>query len=174
MISYKGQRYKISNTKIKALCKSTLRTLGLDDAEFSLDISGDSRIKKLNSQFRGKDKTTDVLSFPQWEWQNPIKLRSARKMKAVFFKKHLGDVVISLPQVEKNAINIGQTLDREFVFLLVHGLLHLCGHDHIMPSDEKIMLKEQRLVIKALESAAVKKLWSGCVRIKGKAGFRKK
>ena len=78
----------------------------------------DSRMKQLNEMFRGKDSTTDVLSFPH----EPDEFDPD--------KDNLGDIVISVEQAQKQAVENGLTLESEVKQLILHGLLHLCGYDH--------------------------------------------
>ena len=81
-------------------------------------------------------------------------------------REPLGDLVIALDVAAENAQNIGQSLDREVCFLLVHGILHLCGHDHIKKTEEKLMLACQRRLMKILgEDSPKKALWRGCVQL---------
>jgi probable rRNA maturation factor len=88
------------------------------DKTFTVAIVPDKRMKELNSLFRGKDSTTDVLSFPH---------------EADDFdpdSSNLGDIVISAEQAQKQAGENGLTLDSELKQLILHGVLHLCGYDH--------------------------------------------
>ena len=86
---------------------------------FSVAFVSDRRMKELNKLFRGKDATTDVLSFPH---------------EADEFETHeehfLGDIVISAEQASRQAEDNGLTLDVEIRQLILHGVLHLCGFDH--------------------------------------------
>ena len=100
---------------------SLLLTEKLDEANsrhFSVAFVPDSRMKELNSFFRGKDSTTDVLSFPN----EPDEFDTETN--------NLGDIVISLEQAEKQAAENGLSLDLEIRQLILHGVLHLCGFDH--------------------------------------------
>ena len=85
---------------------------------FSIAFISDSRMKQLNQLFRGKDSTTDVLSFPH----EPDDFDP--------YKNNLGDIVISAEQAQKQATENGLTLEAEIKQLILHGLLHLCGYDH--------------------------------------------
>jgi probable rRNA maturation factor len=76
----------------------------------------------LNHQYRGMDKTTDVLSFPLYE-----EIQNSKPMPHIFA---LGDIVISLHKAKKQAEENGVTLNEEVKRLLIHGLLHLMGYDH--------------------------------------------
>ena len=88
------------------------------DRRFTVALVPDKRMKELNSLFRGKDATTDVLSFPH----EPDEFDPDTS--------NLGDIVISAEQAEKQSAENGLTLDGELKQLILHGLLHLCGYDH--------------------------------------------
>ena len=95
-----------------------------DSREFSVAFVSDRRMKELNKFFRGKDSTTDVLSFPhETDEFEPD-------------SKNLGDIVISAEQAQKQAEENGLTLENEIKQLILHGLLHLCGYDHETDSGE--------------------------------------
>lgn len=85
---------------------------------FSVAFVSDNRMKQLNEMFRGKDTTTDVLSFPY----EPDEFDPD--------KSNLGDIVISAEQAQKQAAENGLTLEGEIRQLILHGVLHLCGYDH--------------------------------------------
>jgi probable rRNA maturation factor len=92
---------------------------GLPDAEVSVLLIGDRAMRTLNRQYRGKDRTTDVLSFP------------LREGKFYRVQHHLlGDIVISVPAAARQAQAAGEALHDEIDRLLVHGFLHLLGYDH--------------------------------------------
>ncbi|MDQ1347767.1 MAG: putative rRNA maturation factor [Acidobacteriota bacterium] len=78
-------------------------------------FAGDLTVRRLNRDFRGQDKTTDVLSFPGDESPEG---------------RHLGDIVISVPTAERQAADRGAALEQEIKLLLLHGVLHCLGHDH--------------------------------------------
>ena len=96
--------------------------------EFSLLVTSDEEIQKINLAKRGKDKATDVLSFPIIEKDLPDGY------------KILGEVVISIDTMRKQAREIGHSDKEEFYRLLVHGILHLLGFDH-----EKSAYEEKRM-----------------------------
>lgn len=85
---------------------------------FSVVFISDRRMQELNSFFRGKSSTTDVLSFPHRpdEFDNDL--------------SNLGDIVISAEQAARQAEDNGLSLENEIKQLILHGLLHLCGYDH--------------------------------------------
>ncbi len=111
------------------------RVLGAETRTFTVAFVGDNRMKQLNELFRGKNATTDVLSFPH----EPDEFDPD--------KDNLGDIVISAEQAQKQAVENGLTLDGEIKQLILHGLLHLCGYDHETDNGEmnarELELREQ-------------------------------
>ena len=93
-----------------------------DASSFSVAFISDRRMKELNGFFRGKDSTTDVLSFPHEhdEFESP----------EAGTQNYLGDIVISVEQAERQAKDNKLSLENEIQQLILHGLLHLCGYDH--------------------------------------------
>jgi probable rRNA maturation factor len=99
----------------------------------SLTLAGDAEIRRLNRDYRGKDRPTDVLSFSLSEGEFGEVSRS------------LGDVVISLETAARQASENGLTLAEEVERLLVHGILHLAGFDHeVSPREERRMRRKER------------------------------
>jgi rRNA maturation RNase YbeY len=104
-------------TEVRRLILGTGKCIGSPPGEVTVLFTADAEIRALNKQFRGKDKATDVLSFPdgaEWGDQPP----------------RIGDIVISIPAARRNAGKIGHSLRREISQLIIHGFLHLMGFDH--------------------------------------------
>ncbi len=91
---------------------SRLRRRLAGGREFGLSIASEAAVRRANRRFRGQDRATDVLSFPDGE------------------AGHLGDILISAPQARRQARRLGHSLEAELKVLVLHGLLHLLGHDH--------------------------------------------
>lgn len=89
-----------------------------EKAELSILVTDDDEIRKLNRDWLGKDRATDVMAWSQLE--GPPAPTS-----------FLGDIVISIETAERNAAERGHSLDRELNRLIAHGVLHLLGHDHV-------------------------------------------
>lgn len=102
---------------IRELIRACLARLGTGDAEVHLLMTGDDRIRELNRRFLGRDGVTDVLSFPDGD-----ELPSGGRL--------LGEIVISLDAVRRQAEHFGHDELRELSELILHGLLHLLGYDH--------------------------------------------
>ena len=102
-----------------------------DNGDFSVAFVSDRRMKELNSFFRGKDLTTDVLSFPhEPEEFEQVAVHLTDPSHESGGSSFLGDIVISVEQAQKQAEENGLTLENEIKQLILHGLLHLCGYDH--------------------------------------------
>ncbi len=101
------------------------------DIELTLVLTGDARLRKLNQQFRGVDKSTDVLSFADGG------------QDAESGRRYLGDVIISVPRARSQARAAGHSLAAELQLLAVHGVLHLLGHDHGQPAQRRRMWAAQ-------------------------------
>ncbi|MCL4456248.1 MAG: rRNA maturation RNase YbeY [Nitrospirae bacterium] len=134
-------RRKIENTLKQAagrLSNNYPRRFGLlETCEVSVLLINDRSMRVLNRQYRGKDKTTDVLSFPQYRAEARKRGSAAAKgfqtSKLPDFQTSaqvLGDIVINLHRAERQAKEYGVTFYREVERLLIHGLLHLLGYDH--------------------------------------------
>ncbi|MBH0179499.1 MAG: rRNA maturation RNase YbeY [Nitrospira sp.] len=123
-----------------------LDAVGEQQSELSIELAGDRRMRRLNRLYRKKDRTTDVLAFPMREALAPHATRFPMNM--------LGDVVISVPQARRQAIEAGGQLDKEIVSLLVHGVLHLCGYDHERDEKEAArMHRRERQLLRVIGSA---------------------
>lgn len=105
------------------------------DVELTLVLTGDARLRKLNQQFRGVDKATDVLSFADGG------------QDAESGRRYLGDVIISVPRARVQARAAGHSLAAELQLLAVHGVLHLLGHDHGKPAQRRKMWAAQDAIL---------------------------
>jgi probable rRNA maturation factor len=165
--------FEIQADSIERLTRAICAGLGLPDYEVSWGFIDQDEMKALNQQYREKDRSTDVLSFPQEQWEEPLHfadptwpLANARDHEDQP-PQILGDVIISPEDALANAQSIGHSLDRETAFLLVHGILHLCGHDHMEEEEEQRMIAEQQAIMAFLERAEQSPLWTGCCEVKG-------
>jgi probable rRNA maturation factor len=113
----------------------------LPPVEVAVTIVDNEKIHRLNQEYRGIDRPTDVLSFPLWEPDEDWVIDEEEE--AVM----LGDIVISLPKAKEQATEYGHTLERELGFLAVHGFLHLLGYDHETEQEEKEMFTRQEEIL---------------------------
>ena len=114
-----------------------------DDAEVSVTLVDNERIRELNNEFREIDRETDVLSFPLGD-ENGFETNP--DTDAIL----LGDIVISLEKAQSQAEEYGHSFLREVAFLLTHSLFHLLGYDHMTPDEEKEMFAKQEKVLEKL------------------------
>ncbi|MGH7330331.1 MAG: rRNA maturation RNase YbeY [Polyangiaceae bacterium] len=108
-----------------------LDAVGKPKSVLSISLVGDAAIRKLNREYRNVDRPTDVLSFPLDE-------------------RVLGDVIISVQTARRQAKDYDAPLQREIERLLIHGVLHLLGHDHHRKDERKRMIREERRLADAI------------------------
>ena len=127
----------------------------------SLAVTGDQAVRELNRDYRGLDEVTDVLSFSpmhsgHWEGEtpkDPNNLDGTIEPDFVYppgESTPLGDVIIPLPQAQRQAAERSQPLDREMALLIVHGVLHLAGFDHGEPGEESAMQAREQAALKLI------------------------
>ncbi len=132
---------------INRVVKATLENENFEkDAEVSVSFVDNETIHKLNLEYRGKDKPTDVLSFPMTdgdEEEDDIDLSTGAVM--------LGDIIISAEKAIEQANEYGHGIEREICFLAVHSTLHLLGYDHeTSEDDEKYMNQTQESILQKI------------------------
>ena len=126
-----------------------LHELKYDGFDITILFTTDSAIRQLNKTFRGKDKATDVLSFPH----HPS-LKSNKRIKVVHEDdKALGDIIIAVDYVAKDAPNHGATLQQRIELLIAHGIAHLLGHDHIVDSEYRVMRRLEERLLRAARAS---------------------
>lgn len=120
--------YIISNEKKEEFLKK--------DYYVSILVTNNEVIREINKEYRDKDMPTDVLSFAYNETENfgPVEV--------------IGDIVISIDRVKEQAIEYNHSVDREFFYVLVHGILHILGYDHIVDEDKKTMREKEEIYLK--------------------------
>ena len=138
---------RVDRKRLNQHLRAALKKLGRANAEVSVSLVDDAEIRALNHQWRGVDAVTDVLSFAFDETDSPdvgIDI--------------LGDIVVSLDTAQRqvaivHGANAGRPelaqyrLDEEVLFLATHGLLHLCGHDHLDPAEADAMETLERTLM---------------------------
>ncbi len=114
--------------RIAPFCRKALRAAGYAAWDISLLLCDDTRMKELNARYRGKDRTTDVLSFPRGEGTVA------------------GDIAISLPAMRRNAASFDASENDEMKRLLIHGILHVAGMDHGKGSSGPMLDLQESLI----------------------------
>lgn len=118
------------------------------DCEVSITLTDDEHIHELNREYRGIDRPTDVLSFAFNESDEPEIIYEDESHIDV-----LGDIIVSVDRAREQSIEYGHSFKREIIFLIVHGMLHLLGYDHIEESDRLEMEAEQKFIMSELAIA---------------------
>lgn len=123
--------------------RATLATLGLPDTGLTLVVMGcdDARIAALNADFRGKPAPTNVLSWPAWDLSPDTEggAPEAPEVGTAEEPEALGDVAIAYETCAREAADAGKPLADHVTHLLIHGLLHCLGYDHVRDSDADVM-----------------------------------
>jgi probable rRNA maturation factor len=122
----------------KAALQTLLHEGKIEEYELSIVIDTDDKLKELNNQFLGKDTPTDVLSFPADEFDPDTEL------------SYLGDIIISFPTAQAQAVAAGVSTAAELQLLVVHGMLHILGHDHSTSGEKARMWAAQDAVLKTI------------------------
>lgn len=123
-----------------------IRDIKPSEIEISLTIVSKGEIREINNEYRGIDKPTDVLSFPQYQNIKEIKEEVDKNPEIIM----LGDVVICDEIAEVQAREYGNKIEREFVYLFVHSLFHLMGYDHMLDDERRIMRKKEEDVMRKI------------------------
>ena len=136
-----GRRAGLDRRRLRSRAVRMLRELGRPKAELSIALVDDASIAELNARYRGVPGATDVLSFSLLDGAH-----------AEHRGELLGDVVVSLDTAAVQARRARRSLDDEVLRLLIHGTLHLLGHDHERSDDARRMRAEERRIWKALSA----------------------
>lgn len=142
----KAQRWSVSF--LRGVATTTLRLACPSSAEMALTLTHDQHMQELNERYRGLASATDVLAFAMEEgpeFQLPSEL-----------PRQLGDVVVSLDTVQRNASESGNSLQSELAWVICHGTLHLLGYDHQTPEQLWKMRTCEREI---LENLAIERSW---------------
>ena len=131
-MSNRQRRVAVKTPFVKRQARRVMVYLGCHDRELSVVFVNDEGMRSLNRAYRSKDRSTNVLAFPQCQTY-PGEPQT----------QMLGDIVISLPTAAREAEELGQSLEERVVFLLAHGLLHLLGYDHEGPESQRLCMERR-------------------------------
>jgi len=121
----------VDRVRLARLVRLVLAGEGRRGARVGIVLTDNEELRRLNAAYRGRDLVTDVLSFPAEATDSED-------------GRYLGDIAISLERAGEQAPRFGNEFPDEVDRLLVHGLLHLCGHDHHAPADGRRMKARER------------------------------
>lgn len=139
-LSDQQARIRIPHSKLKAVGGVILRALSLERAEVSFLFVSARRMKTFNLRYKGKNKSTDVLAFSQLEGKRLPGIKTVS----------LGDVIISVDDARLQAPAFGNSFLKELILYMVHGVLHLLGHDDEKPGPRKRMRREEVRIMKLI------------------------
>ncbi len=125
------------------------------EAQVNVLLTDDAGIREYNRVHRGIDAPTDVLSFPNLDFEAPSRFEGFKEHTADYFDPEsgellLGDIVISAERARAQAEEYGHSLLREFAFLTAHSMLHLCGYDHMEEGEAAVMEEKQEALLRGL------------------------
>jgi len=125
------------------------------EVQVNVLVTDNEGIRECNRAYRGIDKETDVLSFPNLEFREEGVFEIDENREADYFDPDtgelvLGDIMICADKVFGQAESFGHSARREFAFLVAHSMLHLCGYDHMEEAESRIMERKQEAVLEGL------------------------
>ena len=109
-----------------------------DDVQIGVTFVDNEGIRQINREYRDKDTATDVLSFPMYEPDEELD---------DFDLVLLGDIVISLERTEEQKVEYNHSFARELLYLFCHGMLHLCGYDHLEDEEKQLMRQKEEAIL---------------------------
>ena len=125
------------------------------EIQLNVLLTDNDGIHNYNKEYRNIDRETDVLSFPNLDFEAPGAFEISEDREADYFDPDtgeliLGDIIISVDKVKEQAESYGHSRKREFAFLVAHSMLHLCGYDHMEEAEAKVMEAKQEEVLASL------------------------
>ena len=152
-VFYTTKGNKVDKAFLNAIYYETIKHFKLKDIfEVEVTIVGEDRIKATNQKTRGIDKVTDVLSFPALDFKFPFDINDyIYDIDPETGKVMLGEIMLCEKRAQKQAKDYGHSVDREIGFLVLHGLLHLMGFDHMTKDEESEMMSHAEAILKQLK-----------------------
>lgn len=145
------------NETIKIVCEKVLEieNCPFENVLVNVLVTDNEGIREYNRQFREIDKETDVLSFPNLEFEKPGQYDIPEGFEADYIDPEtdaviLGDIILSGDRINSQALDYGHSVRREFAFLVAHSMLHLSGYDHMTDDEAGIMQEKQNEVLNSL------------------------
>ena len=125
------------------------------ESEVNVLITDNEGIRTFNREYRNIDRETDVLSFPNLDFESPADFDGAEDNEADCFQPDsgeliLGDIILSADRVFEQARSYGHSVKREFAFLVAHSMFHLCGYDHMTEEEARVMESKQNGILNDL------------------------
>ena len=145
IIKNRQRTYAADPAELKKITEIMLEALGYPDFDVYVLLTTDKAIQQYNRDFRQKDKSTDILSFPFHPDHKP-----GKKLKVTEDdEKSLGDIIISLAYVDRTAGNWNRSFHDHLIALLAHGLAHLLNYDHQTDTEYRVMRRIENKLLRA-------------------------
>ncbi|MBO5282760.1 MAG: rRNA maturation RNase YbeY [Lachnospiraceae bacterium] len=141
---------------VEAVAEAVLEAEGCPyEVQVNVLLTDNPGIREFNRQYRQMDRETDVLSFPNLEYETPGYFEIPSQQEADCFDPDsgeliLGDIILSVDRIADQARQYGHSLRRELAFLVAHSMLHLCGYDHMAPEEAAVMEQKQEQILTQL------------------------
>ncbi len=151
----KAFRFSVEDT-VRLVCEAVLAEEACPyEVQVNVVLTDNGGIRETNREARGIDKPTDVLSFPNVDFEKEGVFDIDEDSEADYFDPDtgeliLGDIMISVDKVEEQAESYGHSVRREFAFLVAHSMLHLCGYDHMQEQEAAVMDQKQEKILEGL------------------------
>jgi len=143
------KQIEVNIEQLKHEAQLLLNYLGYSDFDLGILLCSDADMQKYNKEYRDKDKVTDILSFPYYPKLNPGEKITPKTPD----DKNLGDIIIAPAYVQEDLVRWNQSFLERMQVLLVHGLCHLLGYDHITDEDYAVMKEKEDHLLKLLTSS---------------------
>lgn len=122
------------------------------EGQVNVLLTDNEGIRRYNREYRNLDRPTDVLSFPNLDFDTPSDFSIPKEREADYFDPEsgellLGDIIISVDKVREQSGAYGHSMLREFAFLTAHSMLHLCGYDHMTEEEAAVMEAKQEQIL---------------------------
>jgi probable rRNA maturation factor len=141
---------------VREVCEAVLEEENCPyEVQVNVVLTDNAGIREQNRECRGIDRETDVLSFPNLDFEREGEFLIDEDNEADCFDPDsgeliLGDIMISVDRVKEQAESYGHSTKREFAFLVAHSMLHLCGYDHMEEGEAAVMEKKQEDILTGL------------------------
>ncbi|MDE7223955.1 MAG: rRNA maturation RNase YbeY [Acetatifactor sp.] len=141
---------------VRSVAEAVLEEEGCPyEVQVNVLLTDNEGIREFNRQYRQIDRETDVLSFPNLEYEQPGIFQIRPEQEADCFDLDsgeliLGDIILSVDRIAGQAAEYGHSLRRELAFLVAHSMLHLCGYDHMEPEEAAVMERKQEKILTGL------------------------
>lgn len=147
-IKNKQRTVSINANQLEADAQKILQLLDYAEYDLGIWLTSNATIRKFNREYRTIDKATDILSFSFWPNLKPgQRIRPTKEDE-----KNLGDLIISPAYVKQDSKKLGIPFEERMRELLIHGICHLLGYDHVSDADYAVMHKKEQALLKKLKS----------------------